>query len=461
MSFDYRALFEGTRDCLQLVCADGRIAEVNAAWQQTLQHNGVGSSLKLKQVVCPASWQDVRRQWCAAKSGESPEPVDARVLRRDGNPVEVTVAFVADPQSEFTCAIFQVKSGKSDELKSVNQMKAVLAAFPDVLIVLDQEGRYRHIYTADHGQLVSRPSEMVGKKITDVLQADAARVGMQTITEVLRTGESATLEYSLTVQGEERWYSTRAVPFGSEDAPCVMWVCRDSTDLVRARERAEQDQELLRNLVQLQERQLDLLACEIHDSFVQDVTGVQMWLEAIDVDDEKLQTMREALRRAVAEARAMVHDLRPVLSDNAGLSDEIWSLVSDFSKRCRFEIQLEQDADVGPLMELLKKTVLRLVQEALQNASRHSDATHVKVRLDRDKDKLRIHIADDGVGFDPKSVSPTRFGLDSIRKRALVFGGHATIASQPGEGTQIDVELPALAPDQGDSLLGPSIAERN
>ena len=128
MSFDYRALFEGSRDCLQIVCADGRIAEVNPAWQETLRYFSVDPELRLQHIVCPAFWEDVQRQWRSAKAGETPEPVEARVLRSDGSPLEVTLAFVPDARSEFTCASFRVRSGKSDELKSVSQMKAVLAA---------------------------------------------------------------------------------------------------------------------------------------------------------------------------------------------------------------------------------------------------------------------------------------------------------------------------------------------
>jgi two-component system sensor histidine kinase DegS len=96
------------------------------------------------------------------------------------------------------------------------------------------------------------------------------------------------------------------------------------------------------------------------------------------------------------------------------------------------------------LTPILENAVYRIVQEALTNACRHSKSKSIRVMLVQQRDCLRIDIRDHGVGFKPEDVGESRFGLEGIRERARLLGGHAQIESAPGNGTHVMVELPIV-----------------
>ena len=97
----------------------------------------------------------------------------------------------------------------------------------------------------------------------------------------------------------------------------------------------------------------------------------------------------------------------------------------------------------------LETVIHRIAREALVNVEKHARATQVTVRLERDGDRVRLLIVDDGVGFDENVVAAappgTHFGLLTVRERVESAGGTLRIVSGPGLGSQIDVSLPWMS----------------
>jgi signal transduction histidine kinase len=93
----------------------------------------------------------------------------------------------------------------------------------------------------------------------------------------------------------------------------------------------------------------------------------------------------------------------------------------------------------------VERDLLRIFQEALANAVKHAQARTVDVELNYAQDALALRVRDDGRGFDPDSLSPAlsgHYGLIGMRERAERIGGHLTLTSRPGEGTELLVEVP-------------------
>jgi NarL family two-component system sensor histidine kinase YdfH len=88
--------------------------------------------------------------------------------------------------------------------------------------------------------------------------------------------------------------------------------------------------------------------------------------------------------------------------------------------------------------------VLRVVTEGLTNIARHARAHQVWIRVIPGEQRLEIEVADDGVGFDPKTVAPSsgHYGLIGLHERARLIGGQLTIISSPGKGTTLRVRVP-------------------
>lgn len=227
---------------------------------------------------------------------------------------------------------------------------------------------------------------------------------------------------------------------------------REIDERRKAQSQLKSNEQLLRRLLDLQERERQMVAHDIHDGFVQDVVGAHMRLEALHdtLDSSKAEstweTTESLLTKAISEGRRLIRDLRPMVIDEAGIVEAIRHLIADEQEKGILTIAFDADVHFGRLEPMLEGAVFRIVQEALTNAGRHSQNHHAAVQLSQEEDMLRIEIRDRGVGFDPQKVPADRFGLRGITERARMFGGDATIESTPGEGTVIRVQLP-LQPD--------------
>lgn len=217
--------------------------------------------------------------------------------------------------------------------------------------------------------------------------------------------------------------------------------------------RQRTNEERWQQLVELQDRERRLLACEIHDGFVQDVVGAQLSIDVLlerllktDPDAvEPLLRIRAMVRKAIDEARRLIGELRPPLTDDLPLVDAIQSLVHQEESQRRLKVRFTphlRDSRRFRLEPLQQATILRVVQEAINNVARHAKTRDVEISLTETSSSVRIAIADQGVGFDPRQVAADRYGLTGISERAHLFGGTATIRSQPGKGTVVSVEFP-------------------
>lgn len=191
------------------------------------------------------------------------------------------------------------------------------------------------------------------------------------------------------------------------------------------------------------------IAREIHDELGQLLTTLKMECSLLrrqypdDPDlQKKIETMRSLLDSTIGVARHVVSNLRPPALDH-GIIPAIEWLAEDFSLRWEIPCRLELDADDILLDDTRATALFRIVQESLTNVARHAKAGEVVISLGRQESLLRLSVLDDGCGFDPVEVAKKRgFGLQGMRERAIAFDGTMRVASTPGAGTSVTVELP-------------------
>ncbi len=204
----------------------------------------------------------------------------------------------------------------------------------------------------------------------------------------------------------------------------------------------------LRALLRRYQRERQLIAYELHDGLVQDITGAQLHLEALLGSGqvpagplrESLDGVLGLIRKAAGGARQFVDHLRPPGLE-LGLAKAIECLIADQppgGPSIQWDVQMPPDQS-DPLLE---GTIYRIIRESLTNLRRHSRSDRARIRLTQLGDQLELEIQDWGVGFDPAAVEPTRLGLRGIRERARLLGGRALVDSAPGKGTRVLVHLP-------------------
>jgi signal transduction histidine kinase len=206
-----------------------------------------------------------------------------------------------------------------------------------------------------------------------------------------------------------------------------------------------------RELSVLDER--NRLALDLHDVLSQRLFALALAAESADalldtdVDGarEQLARLRGLAQQALEELRLVILELRPPELERDGLATTLRKHV-DVVRRVRDgrpELTLELGAEPAASPDR-DRELLRIAQEALQNALRHADASRVLVRLAAGDGRLVLEIRDDGVGFDPDApaLRARRLGLTSMEQRARRVGGRLKIASAAGAGTSVRLEAP-------------------
>ncbi len=150
------------------------------------------------------------------------------------------------------------------------------------------------------------------------------------------------------------------------------------------------------------------------------------------------------LELAVDEARRLISGQRPMILDERGLMAAIEHLVCERRAIDGPRIAYEAEVSFDRLTAPLETAVFRVVQEALNNAERHSRGSQIHLRVSEVDDNVRVEVRDDGVGFDPATIGHGCFGLEGLRERARIFRGTSEIQSTPGQGTRITVEFPIV-----------------
>jgi two-component system sensor histidine kinase DegS len=194
-------------------------------------------------------------------------------------------------------------------------------------------------------------------------------------------------------------------------------------------------------------QEYELLGTELHDGPCQYILSAQMLLEAFrhspagGADARHLERISELLDRATEELRRLAHGLQPLHLRGQTVEACIDQLIADNEACGGPQVEFYHDGDLQQLPRPLVVGVLRIAQEALNNARRHSKSTKVLIGLTRDEDCVSLQVQDWGVGFKPDRVRRDCYGLKGICHRVALLGGVATIDSRPGKGTCITVEL--------------------
>ncbi|MFB7273346.1 GAF domain-containing sensor histidine kinase [Streptomyces sp. NPDC056244] len=231
----------------------------------------------------------------------------------------------------------------------------------------------------------------------------------------------------------------------------------------------EEDEELLAILAQhaaialtnarLYERSRELtiaeersrLAHELHDAVSQKLFSLRLTAQAaaalVDRDPARakgeLQQVAALAAEAADELRAAVVELRPAALDEDGLVNTLRTHVQVLDRAHSAKVTFDTSG-IRALPAAQEEALLRVAQEALHNALRHSGADRVEVALARRGQGAVLSITDDGKGFEPRAVrrAGRHLGLVSMRARASGAGGRLRVESAPGQGTTIEMEVP-------------------
>ncbi|HLL57326.1 MAG TPA: response regulator, partial [Rubrobacteraceae bacterium] len=247
--------------------------------------------------------------------------------------------------------------------------------------------------------------------------------------------------------GEER--AIEALKVGATDYVLKQRLGRLVPAVRRAISEAKERKERKRAeeaLREVREAERQRIAHDLHDGALQDLTYalvqaqlVQETLEDPELNDRLEQTI-EALKRTGRELRAAVYNLSLKEEPERPLPELVKALVElnrMLVPGCDVRLEVKEGLPSSPLGKRGAE-LLRILQEALTNARKHSEARNVLVSLGAEGEKVWAEVTDDGRGFGPETISGV--GLRSMQERARAVGGTLNIDSEPGKGTKVRLE---------------------
>jgi PAS domain S-box-containing protein len=234
---------------------------------------------------------------------------------------------------------------------------------------------------------------------------------------------------------------------GSGTAYRMIGAMQDITDQKQQERQLLNRQKLISQAtIETQERERAEIGKELHDNVNQVLTTTKLYLDLSmsnkDLRDELIQKSSKNIIYVINEIRQLSRSLmNPSLGD-LGLNEAIHDLVENVNLTRKLEVSVDIDETIEEALDENEQLVVfRIIQEALNNALRHSSARKIEVGLHRSVREIELRVKDDGVGFDPAEVKRGT-GLRNIENRVYLANGTLRVQSKPQQGCTLIIYLP-------------------
>ncbi|AXP82852.1 Signal transduction histidine-protein kinase/phosphatase DegS [Mariniflexile rhizosphaerae] len=218
-------------------------------------------------------------------------------------------------------------------------------------------------------------------------------------------------------------------------------------------EKMNQQKVISSKIIENQEKEQNRIAKDVHDGIGQMLTGLKYNLESIDIKDinktaSKIEHLKELTSNIIKGVRTATFNLTPPELSDHGIVPAITKLTQELGKLTAKHIVLFNKTDFNQRLDsLVEINIYRIVQEAINNAIKYADSTHILVSLSHSENILSIVIDDNGKGFDPNKVKNVKngdggMGMTFMRERIKYIDGRLFLNSEIGKGTRVTLNIP-------------------
>lgn len=333
--------------------------------------------------------------------------------------------------------------------ESDDRFRNIFAAVPIGLAIVDSGGHIMKVNRAFCELFGFSEQELIGRSISAITHPnDAGKDAI--LTEQALNGEISSYRVEkryLKKNRETLWCDLTATVLRNQNGGVIFSLVM--LENITARKRAK-----------LLEEERHHVAYELHDGLAQVAVSAHQHLQAFAShyhprSSQAKQELNRALdlaQRSVREARRLIAGLRPTALDDFGLTTAL-RLHIETLRADGWTLLFEETLGPERLPSAIETTLFSIAQESLTNVRKHAQTTRARLTLGRRDAKIRLEVQDWGRGFEPDTLlrqcSPgEHVGIRAMQERVELVGGHFLISSQPGAGTLLIAEVPAMAFDE-------------
>ncbi len=339
---------------------------------------------------------------------------------------------------------------------SEQHYRRLVEILPDAVGLLDAEGRLTAVNPQALSMLgYSDASLLLGKSALQLAPPEEQARFRAELAQALRKGALHNAEFTLLRKDGRPLpveLSVAVLTEGGEQTSGLVLVARD----ISQRKRAEEEMRSLpRRIIEAQEAERQRVARDLHDGVNQIIASAKMRLRNVEqavaaVNPAATQVLArcyELMVQALEENRRIAHALRPTDLDALGLVEACRNLCRELESRSTIKVSCHIAAPDKRLAPAVELNLFRILQETLNNADQHAQATTVSFEMAIRDGHLELSVRDNGRGFQLHRLRPAPgkrrgIGLTNIRERAAAVGGTCEINSSPRKGTVIRVSVP-------------------
>lgn len=207
-------------------------------------------------------------------------------------------------------------------------------------------------------------------------------------------------------------------------------------------------------ILEAQEMERQRIARDLHDSTVQNLTGLvhkaELCIKLIDIDSIRakleLNAMSNSIKSVINDMRGFIYNLKPMSLDDLGLTVTTERFANKIMETNDIGVLVTYNEEPKNILPVVKVTLFRIIQEACNNVIKHANASLINIDLNYQCDKIIITIKDDGIGFTIKNQDDANhsssFGISIMKERISLLNGSVDIQSEKEKGTTVTVTVP-------------------
>lgn len=342
-----------------------------------------------------------------------------------------------------------------EELEKIRILAADLINQVDALVKLDKECRYQLMIVSKN---IKDYDEEAVKKAYDKAKDLQVELMTKKAEEQLLVHRRGELERRLKIAKDT---ANKAESLVNKVGVAMGYLTGELQDLSIQLEDIKQKQYLGIKIIKAQEDERKRVAREIHDGPAQLMANLVIKTELceklIDIDKEKareeLGSLKGFLRSSLSDVRKIIYDLRPMSLDDLGLVPTLQRYISNYIEQNNISVEFIVWGEPKALKPVVELAAFRIVQEALTNIKKHSEADNAIVRVEFTNDQVNLLISDRGKGFDKsnlwKSEENAGYGLLNMKERVELLNGKFDIKTAHNKGTKIFASLSLNIMEEG------------